>query len=113
MHLLVTVNFAANLPYEDKHSQGITWTTDPPMTGSEPCKKRGVLSMVPPDWADSAEIALTFAEEGTGWMFNLGDSPHNNGYGERFLRSVNCSIFMKYLCRGNIFNTPGRSRQSV
>ena len=73
------------MPYEDKHSQGITWTTDPPVTGSEPCKKRGVLSMVPPDWADSAEIALTFAEEGTGWMFNFGDSPHNNGYGERFL----------------------------
>ena len=82
--MYVTVNFAANLPYEDEQTQRITWTTDPKVTGSEPCKKRGVLSMIPPDWADTAEIALTFAEEGRGWMFNFGDSPHNNGFGEFF-----------------------------
>ena len=51
------------------------------MTGSEPCKKRGVISMVAPSWAESAEIALTFAKDASGWLFNLGDSPHNNGYG--------------------------------
>ena len=80
---IFAVNFARNGLYNDVDNQGVRWTTDPAVYGSEPCKKRGVLSLTPPSWALSAEIALTFAKEGTGWIFNLGDSRYNNGYGKK------------------------------
>ncbi len=78
--LVLADNFAGSGPYRDFKSKGVQWTA--PVVGVQPCEKQGVLSLYPPEGEQSVEIAFTFAEQVQGWLFNLGDSPYNNGHGE-------------------------------
>ena len=44
------------------------------------CKDRSRIRIEPPCWAKALRIDAT-AVSSSGWVFNLGDSPTNNGYG--------------------------------
>ena len=59
---------------------GLQWTV-PPQNQNGPCQVPSVLRLLPPVWAKGAQINLTFSDVGEGWIFNLGDSAYNNGYG--------------------------------
>lgn len=80
-------NFVGREHYENIKSRGFEWTSTAVTRGSDsdPCSQTGVLSITPPTTAQVVEVALTFSEDASGWIFNLGNSPQNNGYGELFL----------------------------
>ena len=67
--------------YTNNAQMGVEWTMYPDQQ-SGPCQTKSVLKLLPPEGAEGAQISLTFADEEQGWVFNLGDSPHNNGYGK-------------------------------
>ena len=67
--------------YTNNAQMGVKWTLYPDQQ-SGPCQTKSVLKLLPPEGAEGAQISLTFADEAQGWVFNLGDSPHNNGYGK-------------------------------
>ena len=69
------------------------WTTHPD-DRSDPCKARSVLKLVPPEGAKGAQISLTFSGNEEGWVFNLGDLPHNNGYG-KCVKYKNYQLYVK------------------
>ena len=54
----------------------------------KPCEAKGVLKIVPPSSAQGVEITMEFLEEKDGWVFDLGDSTTNNGYGNIILMTI-------------------------
>ena len=66
----------------DAPQAGLKWTSAPRIKSPfASCTATGVLQLRPPEDAAGAVISFAFADVVEGWVFNLGDSPNNNGYG--------------------------------
>ena len=58
-----------------------------PMANAVPCALQGVIKITPPSWAKSITVFMKLKSP-TGHLFNIGDSPTNDGYGTYFLFAV-------------------------
>ena len=68
------------LPDDTPH---VSWVNKPTANGGR-CDLQGVLKITPPTWARSVSFHMAF-EKPSGWSFNIGDSPTNDGYGKNII----------------------------
>ena len=68
----------------------VTWINSPTLNAG-PCKLQGVIAITPPSLAKSVIISMRMSNP-KGHLFNIGDSPTNDGYGT-LLFQLSCALY--------------------
>ncbi|KAI0217210.1 hypothetical protein LSAT2_030905, partial [Lamellibrachia satsuma] len=68
------------------NTANVEWINKPTLNAG-PCKLQGVIAITPPSWAKSVIIFMR-TRKPTGHLFNIGDSPTNDGYGGDYLSTL-------------------------